>query len=223
MVPLTLKLPAATVDALEQFSEGSTRSATARTFLEFGLQQLTQPGASEALEAHQLLGEFRRLVDRWPGGCTPSGAIWSGHPAQMPDEPPPVSVVSTPAAVLLHGLGGSLVLEREQLQLVVAADDVIERQLQLPQLLALGGELASSLTALATRPARAELTCGLMVERTAEGPLRFGLAGKSIVVDALTGWRFAAEVLAFATAQLSQEAEVRADLNRRISEVSSWG
>ncbi|MCP9821013.1 hypothetical protein KBZ18_16155 [Synechococcus sp. Cruz-9H2] len=219
---MSAKLSPELVKMLDVLSEN--RSEAVRQLLTVGAAALGDHGTvRQRLELNQLVAELREVAAALPPtGTTASGAIWAASPDRLPDEPPPVSVVACPGGVMAHGLGGSLVVEREQLQLIVAADDVLEQKITLPQLMALGGELASALTALATRPARAELTCGLTVERTAEGPLRFGLAGKSITVDALSGWRLAAEVLAFATAQLGQEAELRSDLNRRISEVPSW-
>ncbi len=220
-VTVSAKLSPELVAMLDVLSEN--RSEAVRQLLTVGAAALGDHGTvRQRLELNQLVAELREVVAALPPtGTTASGAIWASEPGRLPDEPPPVSVVACPGGVMLHGLNGSLVVERQQLQLI-ASIEVIERKITLPQLLALGGELASTLAALATRPARAELPCGLMVERTAEGPLMFGLAGEAITVDALTGWRFAAEVLAFATGQLSQEAELRADLNRRLEGVSSW-
>lgn len=217
---VSAKCPRSIIQILDILSEN--RSDAVRQLLQLGAQALGDPETmAERLALHALTRDLRSLAEALPGGSTPSGAAWAALPEQLPEVPPSIAVIASPTGVILHGLEGVLTVQADGLELV-APDRTESRELTTVQLLQLGSQLGTVLLTLAQRPAKAELPCGLFMERTPHGPVAIGVGQESVLVDPCTAWQFAAEVLSFAAAQLGQQVEIRADLEHRLEEVPSW-
>jgi hypothetical protein len=151
---------------------------------------------------------------------TSSGAIWAGHPSELPDpetaEGP--AVIATPAGIVVHGIGpASLILDIEASELVFVPSGApgVARPLDVAALAALAGRLPAAVLACVSDQSDQfghDVPAGLHLSRLAPGLIEINPAGSghrgdgcSVVLSVRHALIFAAEALALLARRVAAE------------------
>jgi hypothetical protein len=223
---LTIRVPAETIRTLDEFSQGASRAVTGRTFLEFGIQQLTKPGALEALELHHQLGRLEAIAASFPAGRTSSGAPW------LPTLPDPEQIASLqlPAVVAVREPNAVMLLDYSGQSLVIgfgADAEVVatpsngkthRAEVALGTIVTMAGQLGAAVVELANAgPGRtARLHAGLELARLASGDVSVRFGPLAMVIPARLMWVWLAELNAAIARQLGSSLEARQQLEAQL-------
>jgi hypothetical protein len=151
---------------------------------------------------------------------TSSGAIWVGHPSELPDpetaEGP--AVIATPAGMVVHGIGpASLILDIEanELVFVPSGGPGVARPLDVAALAAFAGRLPAAVLACVSDQSDQfghDVPAGLHLSRLAPGLIEINPAGSghrgdgcSVVLSVRHALIFAAEALALLARRVAAE------------------
>jgi hypothetical protein len=208
---LSVRVPASVVRTIDAHAEGSSRSAAAAVFLQFGIEELTRPGAREALEAHHLLMQLEAVANRWPAGRTPAGSAWLSAPDQLPAVLEAGQVVVTPAGVIARLWGGTFVVDVEAGVLQLVSDQGTSWQVAIDRrgLAQLVPAWASAMIPLATSDPgdRFQLPLGLVLERLKGGGLVLCGGEVQVGLGAAEAFQVSAELASLLAARLRTEGE----------------
>jgi hypothetical protein len=218
---LSIRVPASVVRTIDAHAEGSSRSAAAAVFLQFGIEELTRPGAREALEAHHLLTQLEAVANRWPAGRTPAGSAWMSAPDQLPAVLEAGQVVVTPAGVIARLWGGTFVVDVEAGVLQLVSDQGRSWQTTIDRrgLALLVPAWASAMIPLATSDPgdRFQLPLGLVLERLPDGGLVLAGGELQVGLGAGEAFQLSAELASLLATRLRTEGERVQALNGALA------
>jgi hypothetical protein len=218
---LSIRVPASVVRTIDAHAEGSSRSAAAAVFLQFGIEELTRPGAREALEAHHLLMQLEAVANRWPAGRTPAGSAWMSAPDQLPAVLEAGQVVVTPAGVIARLWGGTFVVDVEAGVLQLVSDQGRSWQVAIDRrgLAQLVPAWASAMIPLATSDPgdRFQLPLGLVLERLPDGGLVLAGGELQVGLGAGEAFQLSAELASLLATRLRTEGERVQALNGALA------
>jgi hypothetical protein len=218
---LSIRVPASVVRTIDAHAEGSSRSAAAAVFLQFGIDELTRPGAREALEAHHLLMQLEAVANRWPAGRTPAGSAWLSAPDQLPAVLEAGQVVVTPAGVIARLWGGTFVVDVEAGVLQLVSDQGRSWQVAIDRrgLAQLVPAWASAMIPLATSDPgdRFQLPLGLVLERLPDGGLVLAGGELQLGLGAGEAFQLSAELASLLATRLRTEGERVQALNGALA------
>jgi hypothetical protein len=222
---LSIRVPASVVRTIDAHAEGSSRSAAAAVFLQFGIEELTRPGAREALEAHHLLTQAQQLMARCSmGRCTSTGRWFPELPsAEQVGQMMLPEVITTPEQVLVVDQQGQVLAFTVSGATIALGGSTAKGhqhavELELGDLVALTGQLGAAIVDLSNKGVdrAAAVHGGLKLARLESGELALAFGALAMVIPARLVWVLLAELNGAIARQLAGSLAAREALEQQL-------